>query len=149
MHEPFDGTDKELARRGGRASGVARRRKRDMRETLEALLSLRVKKEDGKYCTRQDVMLSNIVDKAISGDIRAACFVRDTLEGKPGIRIELKKAEPEPLDVQIHFVSAKDGRKLEEHTPEELTEFSRVAFTGTQEEQDKLFEQWKIEKNPE
>lgn len=143
MHRPFDGTDRELAVKGGKASGAARRRKRDMREELEMLLSSRIKNADGKLCTRQEIMLASIVDRAMGGDLRAAAFVRDTLEGRPGIRIEVATQEkPEPLDVQVHFVSAKDGRRLEEHTPEELTEFSRVAFRGTPEEQDKLFSQW-------
>lgn len=143
MHRPFDGTDRELAIRGGQASGAARRRKRDMREELEMLLSLRVKNADGRFCTRQEIMLANIVDKAISGDMRAAAFVRDTLEGRPGIRIEVATQEkPEPLDVQVHFVSAKDGRRFDELPVEEKTGIARKLFTGTEEEQSEVLAQW-------
>ena len=115
MHTPFDGTDRELASRAGRASGAARRRRRDMRAELELLLSSRVKDAGGKTCTRQAVMLANIVERAMHGDIRAAIFIRDTLEGRPATRVEPAQAA-EPMDVRIVLVGP-DG-KVEPLNPE-------------------------------
>lgn len=149
QHPPFDGTDRELARRGGRASGAARRAKRDIRSTLHALLDDKVKDfTSGKKITRLEMACLALVKRACGGDVRAFCALRDTLEGRPTQRVEVADNTAEPLDVQVTFVSAKDGRTLEEHSAEELTEMGKIAFRGTPEEQQRLMSEWRaVEKH--
>lgn len=110
-------------KKGGVASGAARRRRKTMRQTLNALLgtgldvseqefvekvtprlqALGIDVEDATY---QDVMLAGILLKAIRGDVRAAEFIRDTGGDSPHLDMkkqelrfrqeqELKKAESE------------------------------------------------------
>ena len=148
-HRPFDGTDRELARRGGRASGMARRLKRDIRSTLSALLEDKVKDfATGKRITRLEMACSALVKKACYGDVRAFCALRDTLEGKPTQRVELDDNKGEPLDIQVTFVRAKDGKPIDDCTPEELAEMGRIAFRGTPEEQERMMSEWKEQRTP-
>lgn len=88
---------RERARKGGIASGKARREKRLMRETLEMLLSMSMKNGKaadvesicnfaalkGKNISVQDAILIAQIQKAMKGDTRAAEYVRDTIGQKP------------------------------------------------------------------
>ena len=89
---------REAGRKGGIASGEAKRRKKAMRERLEVLLELPLKsgkKADidniknftslkGANITVEDAMMLAQIQKALKGDTAAAIFVRDTVGEKPG-----------------------------------------------------------------
>lgn len=86
----------ERGRKGGIASGEARRRKKSMKETLELFLSLPLdngKEYDveklqnfanlkGKNITVNDAILIKQIQKALKGDNNAINFVRDLVEPK-------------------------------------------------------------------
>lgn len=94
---------KKIARKGGIASGKARREKKAMRETLDILLSMPMK--DGAYAdvesirsfasikgkniSVQEAILIAQVQKAMKGDTKAAEYVRDTIGQKPGENVEM------------------------------------------------------------
>ena len=83
--------------KGGKASGEARRRKKEMKERLEILLSMPLKDGKGsdieklksfgalkgKNITVEDAILIAIAQKAMKGDIPAGTFIRDTVGEKP------------------------------------------------------------------
>ena len=87
----------EIARKGGKASGEAKRRKKEMRERLELLLSMPIGNGKGaelekiksyaaikgKNVTVEDAILIAITQKAMKGDIPAGTFIRDTVGEKP------------------------------------------------------------------
>lgn len=89
---------REAGRKGGIASGEAKRRKKAMRERLEVLLELPLKEGrsadldsiknfaalKGKNITVQDALMLAQIQKALKGDTTAATFVRDTVGEKPG-----------------------------------------------------------------
>lgn len=84
-------------RKGGIASARARREKKAMRETLEALLSLQMKSGravdletvksfaalKGKNISVQEAVSLAMIQKAMKGNVRAAEWVRDTAGQKP------------------------------------------------------------------
>lgn len=88
---------RRIARSGGIASGKARREKKAMRETLEALLSMPMKggktadveaiknfaELKGKNITVQDAMVIAMLQKAMKGNVTAAEWIRDTAGQKP------------------------------------------------------------------
>lgn len=47
---------REIAKKGGQASGAARRKKRDMKKLLETLLDDKIKDKDGNEYTRAEAM---------------------------------------------------------------------------------------------
>ena len=88
---------KAIARKGGIASGKARREKKLMRETLDIILSMPMKNGKnadvesirsfaalkGKNISVQEAILIAQVQKAMKGDTKAAEYVRDTIGQKP------------------------------------------------------------------
>ena len=92
----------ENGRKGGKASGEAKRRKKEMKERLEILLSMPIKdgkgaaiekiksfaEIKGKNITVEDAILIAIAQKALKGDIQAGTFIRDTVGEKPTTKVE-------------------------------------------------------------
>lgn len=86
---------RELGRKGGEASGVARRRKRSLREAADLYLSLPVsdKRQKNKAVRRgvepedvdnQMAMIIGLVEAATAGDARAAKVIVDLLGDATG-----------------------------------------------------------------
>ena len=89
-------------KKGGIASGKARREKKLFRETLESLLTMPMK--DGKNASVDDIknfagikganisvqeaILIAQIQKAMKGDTRAAEYVRDTIGENPSMKVE-------------------------------------------------------------
>lgn len=94
---------KERGRKGGIASGKARREKKLMRETLDIFLSMPLKNGKsanveeikslaalkGKNISVQEAILIAQVQKAMKGDTRAAEYVRDTIGQKPVDNVDM------------------------------------------------------------
>lgn len=70
---------RELARKGGIASGEARRRKKTLKEELIALLEMNDNNEK--------ISLA-LLQKALNGDIQAFTTIRDTIGEKPTDKVE-------------------------------------------------------------
>ncbi|MCM1556764.1 MAG: hypothetical protein NC087_04440 [Anaeroplasma bactoclasticum] len=94
--------------KGGIASGKSRQARRQMRETLNYLLNVPLKKGKTKKeadqiksldsagefnLDAQTMMMLSILKKAMKGDIVAATFIRDTLGENPFILAEKEKQE--------------------------------------------------------
>ena len=87
---------RELGRKGGIASGEARRRKKTMRETAQLILDMQIPnaakelkaklkamgltEEDFTY---QSAIMIGIVNQAMKGNTKAAAFLRDTVGENP------------------------------------------------------------------
>lgn len=91
---------KERGKKGGIASGEARRKKKTIRETLEMMLS--GKMPDG--ATRQDAIVVALMEKALSGDVRAFEAIRDSIGEKPVNAISGVDGEPlVPPSINVIF----------------------------------------------
>lgn len=74
---------REYGRRGGKASGEARRRKADFRKTLNMLLTAEIDSEEwkpileslGVECTLESALLMAQIKEAMQGNTKAAYFV--------------------------------------------------------------------------
>lgn len=78
----------EEAKKGGIASGEARRRKRDLRIALEALLEKDITDKNGITMSGAEAIAAKQFQKALKGDSRAFELVRDTTGQKPVERVE-------------------------------------------------------------
>lgn len=88
---------RENGRKGGIASGEAKRKKKAMRETLDVLLAMPMKSGKfadieaienfaelkGKNINVQEAMIISMLQRAMKGDVKAAEFIRDTAGQKP------------------------------------------------------------------
>jgi hypothetical protein len=77
---------REYGRKGGKASGEARRRKKELKELLEIALSQPCK--DNPDIDNWTAMTLALLKKAKSGDTKAYEVVRDTLGQKPTDKLE-------------------------------------------------------------
>ena len=98
----------ECGRKGGIAKREATRRRKEMRETLDILLNMPMKKgktysaEDikcfadlkGKNITIDQAMMVCLIQKALKGDINAIAMIRDTIGEKPSDKVEVKDVTP-------------------------------------------------------
>ena len=88
LKRPSSEEARELGRRGGVASGVARRRRKALREALDVYLSLPVQDKrslnrllragvDEDDADTQMLIISSLVQRAIDGNVRAAKLIFD------------------------------------------------------------------------
>ena len=107
--------------KGGKASAAAKRRKKEMRERLELLLSMPINNGKGaeiekiksfgaikgKNITVEDAILIAIAQKAMKGDISAATFVRDTAGQKCVEKIEINTTIDESVKEIENYIKGK------------------------------------------
>lgn len=77
----------ERGRKGGIASGIARREKKTFRATLELLLDRRL---EGSSLTGREAVAVALFEKAMSGDVKAFQELRDTVGEKPVDSMQLE-----------------------------------------------------------
>lgn len=81
----------ELSKKAGKASGKARREKRDLRVALDALLSGKVQDPNNanKSITGAEKVALSVFTRAARGDVRAAQFVAEMVgEYKQTMQVE-------------------------------------------------------------
>lgn len=77
---------RERGRKGGIASGQARREKKAFREAFNELLET-THEHQGEKGTGIELIAAAIFKQALEGDIKAAGFIRDTTEGRPPAKL--------------------------------------------------------------
>lgn len=80
---------------------------RPMTDTLRELLELRG--EDG--LTQREVIVQKMIDLAKAGNVDAAKYICDRLQGKPAQAVELSGDERRPLRIEYVVPSGNEGGK--------------------------------------
>jgi hypothetical protein len=99
----------ESGRKGGIASGVARRQAKELRDLTLAILEMPIKEGDideitslasvkGKNITTSKAMILAQVRRAIEGDSKAFEVIRDTAGQKPIEKVEVSKPDSEIIN---------------------------------------------------
>lgn len=88
----------KIARKGGKASGEARRRKKELRECLDILLEKEIQARSGETMSGAEAISLKLFDKALKGDIRAFEVIRDTAGQKPVDKIQVAEVNQETVD---------------------------------------------------
>jgi hypothetical protein len=99
----------ESGRKGGIASGVARRQAKELRDLTLAILEMPIKEGDideittlasvkGKNMTTSQAMILAQVRRAIEGDSKAFEVIRDTAGQKPIEKVEVSKPDSEIIN---------------------------------------------------
>ena len=103
----------EAGQRGGIASGEARRRKRDIRLALEALLEKDITDKKGNVMTTTEAIALKQIEKALKGDTKAFEVVRDTVGQKPTDRIDLTVNDDSAKEMDDYFARHSKGTDKE------------------------------------
>ena len=98
LRVPTSEEARENGRKGGIASGKARREKKQLRECLEELLDRVYQSDDGQQMTGAELISARLFLNARSGDNKAYEMIRDTTGQKPVERIEATLIPPEKYE---------------------------------------------------
>ena len=79
---------REIARKGGKASGQARRKRKEFKEALKLALTVVMDESDNK--TVQDIGIEALMDRFMKGDPKVFELIRDTIGEKPTDKQEVK-----------------------------------------------------------
>lgn len=123
---------RKMASKAGKASVIARRKKKDMREqvkeylqtdvpieqkTLRAVMkNMGVKPEDMDYSM---AIISMMVKEAAKGNVRAAIFLRDTAGFMPDEKVNVSAEVKEKSDVVIYLPAIESDEEDDEEEFEE------------------------------
>ena len=84
---------RENGKKGGIASGEARRAKKSLREAMQILMEADLTGKDGKTMTGTEAMAAKAFQAALKGDWKAWELVRDTAGQKPVERVMVADVE--------------------------------------------------------
>lgn len=94
---------REQTQKGGIASGEARRRKRDIRLALEALLEKDITDKHGNTMSTAEAIAIKQIEKALKGDTKAFEVVRDSAGQKPSDKVELSVNDDSAKEMNEYF----------------------------------------------
>jgi len=88
----------EEQKKGGIASGEARRRKKDLRIALEALLERDYTDKSGNSLTGTEAVATKLFEQAMKGNIKAFETLRDTVGQKPIEKVMISEVDQAVID---------------------------------------------------
>ena len=89
---------RELGAKGGKASGEARRKKRDLKLAIQVLLETDIKGKNGEVKSGAEAIAIAQFQKALKGDTKAFEVIRDTAGQKPVEKVEQVNIDGEYID---------------------------------------------------
>lgn len=89
---------REEQKAGGRASVIARRKKKDFREACLALLETEMTDNEGNLVTGYDVVVSSLFMQAKAGNVKAFEALRDTAGQKPVEKLVVSDVDPSVIN---------------------------------------------------
>ena len=81
--------------KGGIASGIAKRKKAELKEAAQAWLDAEIKDKNGVTRSGAEALISFAVKRAAAGDVRAMTFLRDTAGQKPAENVNIANIKPD------------------------------------------------------
>ena len=96
---------RENARKAGIASGVARRKKRDLREACLAILDTEITTKTGEKMTGSEAMVAKLFQQAMKGNIKAFIALRDTAGQKPVEKLVVSEVDQSVIDEVENMVT--------------------------------------------
>lgn len=88
---------REIGAKGGKASGEARRKKRDIQAAMQALLEKQYKTSMGELSGAEAISLKQM-EKALKGDAKAFELVRDSSGQRPVEKVMVAEVDQDVID---------------------------------------------------
>lgn len=98
LRVPTSSEARENGKKGGIASGEARRAKKSLREAMQILMEADLTGKDGKTMTGTEAMAAKAFQAALKGDWKAWELVRDTAGYKPVDKVMVADVEKTIID---------------------------------------------------
>lgn len=107
LRVPTSSEARENGKKGGIASGEARRAKKSLREAMQILMDADLTGKDGKTMTGTEAMAAKAFQAALKGDWRAWELVRDTAGQKPIEKVMIAEVEADVVEQVENMVTGK------------------------------------------
>lgn len=101
--------------KGGKASGEARRRKRDLRLALEMLLEKDFKDKAGNTISGTEAITAKLFEQAMKGNVKAFETIRATVGQDPVQKVEVSKIEKEQSIQELEEIFNDDEQRKRNH----------------------------------
>lgn len=104
---------KASAKKAGKASGQARKKKKELKEYLQALLDTKqtaIVNGKEKKITTSEAMAMKAIKEALKGDWKAWELVRDTAGQKPVDKVKVTTIDPDIINEVERAVEAESGQ---------------------------------------
>lgn len=98
LRVPTSSEARENGKKGGIASGEARRAKKSLREAMQILMDADLTGKNGKTMTGTEAMAAKAFQAALKGDWKAWELVRDTAGQKPVEKVMVAEVEQSVID---------------------------------------------------
>lgn len=98
----------EEAKKGGIASGEARRKKRDLRRALEMLLEKDFKDKNGTSRTGTEVITAKLFEQAAKGNVKAFETIRATVGQDPVQKVQVAEVNQDLVNEVEKIVESCD-----------------------------------------
>lgn len=91
MNQRTESEQREIGKRGGLASGEARREKKRLKEAIEAALELPyTDMMTGKTTTNLEAVVAALIEQARQGNVSAFKELRNTIDGLPTATVAME-----------------------------------------------------------
>ena len=107
LRVPTSSEARENGKKGGIASGEARRAKKSLREAMQVLMDADLTGKDGKTMTGTEAMAAKAFQAALKGDWKAWELVRNTAGQKPVDKVMVADVEKTIIDEVEKMVNGK------------------------------------------
>lgn len=98
LRVPTSSEARKNGKKGGLASGEARRNKKILRDCLEMLLEKEITDKSGNTMTGAEAMAVKVFQQALKGDLKAFEIVRDTAGQKPVEKVVISEIDTDVID---------------------------------------------------
>ena len=98
LRVPTSSEARENGKKGGIASGKARRQKKLLRECLEILLEKEMTDKKGETMTGAEALSAKLFSEAMKGNVKAFEVLRDTAGQKPVEKVVVSEIDTDVID---------------------------------------------------
>ena len=106
LKRPSPSEARENGRKGGIASGEARRERKKIKEYLEIALASAIKDKHGNEYTRLEAGVLKLVERYVKGDQKAFDTVVELLGEKPALKQEITNTTPQKVFISPELHNA-------------------------------------------
>lgn len=98
---------REIARKGGQASGEKRRERKALKDDLLYLLEQNIVDKQGREHATQRAIAAALIQQALRGNVRAFEIIRDTIGEKPTETVAIAAPDYSALDAAFEKLAEK------------------------------------------
>ena len=98
LRTPTPSEARERGRKGGKASGEARRKRKAFAEAFDTLLKRDFTDHNGNQLQGVEAIAAKVFQQAMNGDLKATQIIRDTVGEMPIQKIETVSIPPETYE---------------------------------------------------